>query len=949
MSEIAELSVDVVANDKVTAFLAKLEAQLDRANTKASQAGQGIGRGIGQGARQASDSTLTLAQAQARLLSTTGQNQQAYGTLSSALAQNSGSQLQNVRAATQLAQIQNRLSGQSQSLTSLFGQMGQQLSGLGGAGGQAAGALGGLAGSLGTIGGIGAALSLGKVAVDLSVAGANADLVRQRFDSLAVAAGTSGEAMLTALRKASGGEISDLNLELAANRARLLGVAKSAEQFSALLTIARDRAQLMGITVTDAFQRLVDGLGKAEPELLDELGIIVNGTEANAKYAASLGISTAALTKQQRSMALANAVYAQANASLTTTGGAVNSTAGTFQQFNANLANTTSGIGSFLSGGLAPLADQFNQTVSATTTATSAIVAFFQGLDPARATAAAAGMDAYRNAIQHGATEADAQAAAEKARAAATTEATTATVASVGPMQAAAAAATGHASAVQLAIAAAKALTADLQSNAEAAVLAAAQQNAQATATANLTEQTNAAVTAFLNLNPAIDAGGIAAAVTAGKIPPLIGELAKLRIAAYSARDAIAALAAQQAINVKSLAPGGVGAFAPGRTSGKNNDINAVLALQKAQKDAADARSDQLLQLGSDQQKLTELQRIYNDTVKQSGADSAAAIQAETRLKQARQAQIAASTKASKAGGAARLSDQQKLDNSLLASQEQYAQKSEQAESDHWDRVLQINADFAEKIKKAQDDFAQSQLEGRAGFYDSLGSIEDAGLRQALSAQYEAAFQEADAIAREKGADVGQQFLEAKQAAIQAQGQRASEIAEATKAGDKDKADYLAGVDTLYRDAEERKLNAIKAGEGSVAAERDAALAEESAKYGEAQTKIGDSADQAAQRKILAAERAGQAVDTEIAKVNALGLAYDRVGVSGARAGIGPAVAPTAAPTAAPAPAGANAPGDVVVALQAAQAAIVGALQSVIGAERETSSAVRSLGSRFQS
>lgn len=947
MSEIAELSVDVIAHDKVSNVLAQIEARLIKTDAAAQRAGKGMGTSVGGGAKTAADGTLTLAQAQARLLTTTGDNQAAYTSLSSALQKSSGSQLQNVRASTQLAQIQNKLSGESKSLTSLFGQMSAQLDSQGGAfrqfGQSAAGSLTAMVGpaALATAA-IGGLIAVGKsfgdafafkAQLDATRLAVNAQIsgIRESGQVWSEAAAFANQYKLTqqetteavaasiGVMRASKAPIEDILSVLA--RMQVLSPEQSLQEAAiALKSLASgDTTSLVtrfevGRDAANEMKQAIQGGADAVQVMSQFLGASGIGMDVLATKTQGAAGAMKDLAIAQEELALAQAQFAQ----------------GPGLQLLQERVKLTSAVTRILSGDFAAMGQSITATLAAQDARSDALIA---GKSAAEADAAAEA--AYAASLQQAV--------------AATQQATTAAGASIGPMAAAAAGQLALGQAAQAATTAQTALTTELQANAQAAVLASAQQAAQSQATANLTATTNAAVTAFLNLNPNIDAAGIAAQVAAGKIPSLIGQLAGLRIAAYSARDAVAALAAQQAINTKVLATPGIAA--PGRTSGANNDIKAVLALQKAQQDAADARSDQLLALGSDQQKLTELQRIYNDTVKQSGADSAAAIHAETKLKAERANQVKQSTKAAKAGGAAKLSDQQKLDNSLLASQEQFAQKSEQAEADHLDRILQINQDFNEKIRKAQDDFAQSQLEGRAGFYDSLGSIEDAGLRQSLSEQYEAAFQEADAIAREKGADVGQKFLEARQAAIEAQGQRASEIAQATKEGDKDKAAYLAGVDKLYREAEERKINAIKAGEGSVAAERDAALAEEGAKYADAQAKIGDSADAAAQRKILAAERAGQAIDMEGAKLDTLAQKYDAVGLASTRAGLAPTTAP-AAPGGAPPSAGgagaAAAPSDVVTALGAAQAAIVAALQSVISAERETTGAVRNLGSRFQ-
>lgn len=358
-------------------------------------------------------------------------------------------------------------------------------------------------------------------------------------------------------------------------------------------------------------------------------------------------------------------------------------------------------------------------------------------------------------------------------------------------------------------------------------------------------------------------------------------------------KEALAQAAQLAAQNL--LASGAAGAYAAAQLANSSSQVDVLTAayyrLAAAQAAAAQAKTN--AQAFTDQ-RAGERDAGSARTAAQItfAADQDRKAQA-SRLRRAEEAERALKKVRGGGGGggggaAVKLTDQQKLENQLLTSQEQFSTKSEDAERAHLNRILDINADFAERMKDAQESFAQSQLEGRAGFYNSLGSIEDAGLRQALSAQYEAAFAEADKIAQERGADVGEKFLAAKQAAIEAQAKRASEIAEAQKAGDKDKAEYLAGVDRLYREAEERKLKAITEGQDSLAAQRDKQIADEAGQYAASQDKIGAAADTAAERKILAAERAGKAIDAEAIKVDGLANKYNGLGAAGARAGITP-------------------------------------------------------------
>jgi hypothetical protein len=69
----------------------------------------------------------------------------------------------------------------------------------------------------------------------------------------------------------------------------------------------------LGRDLTDSFNRLVRGVTKAEPELLDELGIILRLDIATRRYAAAHGLVASKLTLSQRRAAVSNEVMQQLN------------------------------------------------------------------------------------------------------------------------------------------------------------------------------------------------------------------------------------------------------------------------------------------------------------------------------------------------------------------------------------------------------------------------------------------------------------------------------------------------------------------------------------------------------------------------------------------------------------------------------------------------------------
>jgi hypothetical protein len=91
-----------------------------------------------------------------------------------------------------------------------------------------------------------------------------------------------------------------------AAQAAAIGTAKgfSGDQLNSLAIGAQKAAQALGRDFGDAFDRLIRGVSKAEPELLDELGITLRLENATKRYADALGLQADKLTDAQRSQAV---------------------------------------------------------------------------------------------------------------------------------------------------------------------------------------------------------------------------------------------------------------------------------------------------------------------------------------------------------------------------------------------------------------------------------------------------------------------------------------------------------------------------------------------------------------------------------------------------------------------------------------------------------------------
>lgn len=86
----------------------------------------------------------------------------------------------------------------------------------------------------------------------------------------------------------------------------------SAGQLKDLGTAAKDVSAILGRDVTDSFNRLIRGVTKAEPELLDELGIILRLEKATKDYGLSIGKTKDELNAFERTQAVTNEVLNQA-------------------------------------------------------------------------------------------------------------------------------------------------------------------------------------------------------------------------------------------------------------------------------------------------------------------------------------------------------------------------------------------------------------------------------------------------------------------------------------------------------------------------------------------------------------------------------------------------------------------------------------------------------------
>ena len=135
----------------------------------------------------------------------------------------------------------------------------------------------------------------------------------------------------------------------------------SADQLTRLGTAAKDASIILGRDVTDSFNRLVRGVTKAEPELLDELGIILRLDDATQKYADSLDRDAKSLTAFERSQAVANDVLEQAEQKYSRIIAVVNPGVNVFNKLGKSFDDIVNSIKEFAAAMLGPFAEAISQ------------------------------------------------------------------------------------------------------------------------------------------------------------------------------------------------------------------------------------------------------------------------------------------------------------------------------------------------------------------------------------------------------------------------------------------------------------------------------------------------------------------------------------------------------------------------------------------------------------
>jgi len=197
----------------------------------------------------------------------------------------------------------------------------------------------------GAVAAVGAAL---KGVYDSAKEAAELDYARSKFDNLSKSIGTVSDALLTDLRAATSGMVSDADLIAGAGDFMALGLAKTHDEVVRLSTVAGALNMNMN--------QLVLTLTNQTTMRFDQLGVSVDGFDEKVKALEKSGMSA--------SEAFTEAFLQQAEEQIATVGSAADKSIGSFMRFEAASQNLAKALKGDLATALAPVVDKLAEMMN---------------------------------------------------------------------------------------------------------------------------------------------------------------------------------------------------------------------------------------------------------------------------------------------------------------------------------------------------------------------------------------------------------------------------------------------------------------------------------------------------------------------------------------------------------------------------------------------------------
>lgn len=175
--------------------------------------------------------------------------------------------------------------------------------------------------------------------------GGKIETLKTSFEALTKSSGKQVPT-LEQLRTTTQGMISDVDLLTASNQALQLGL--PTEDLDELILAGIKLGNAMGIDATAGVNSLITGVGRQSRLMLDNLGIIVDASQAYEWYAEKLGVSSSELDENQKRLGWQAYALEQIKKQSQLLGDNISDTAKQQSQWNASLENFKTVVGEAL-------------------------------------------------------------------------------------------------------------------------------------------------------------------------------------------------------------------------------------------------------------------------------------------------------------------------------------------------------------------------------------------------------------------------------------------------------------------------------------------------------------------------------------------------------------------------------------------------------------------------
>lgn len=159
-----------------------------------------------------------------------------------------------------------------------------------------------------------AAFAVVREGFDMMQEWAKGEVMRGSFNATMKQMGLDAEEQFSKIRTAAAGLIDDDGLAAMANK--WLGMGMKIEQLSDVMVLARVKAREMGVSASEAFEKLTTAMANGQERGLKAMNIAVDTTAAAEAYALTLGKTVQQLTDVEKKQATLNAVLDAGKVSL---------------------------------------------------------------------------------------------------------------------------------------------------------------------------------------------------------------------------------------------------------------------------------------------------------------------------------------------------------------------------------------------------------------------------------------------------------------------------------------------------------------------------------------------------------------------------------------------------------------------------------------------------------